>query len=251
MLDNITIGKYYPGKSKIHFMAPLAKVICLVCYFLMVFLCFDLRLSFLLFLMVCVIIELAHIHPRIYWNTFNNLKFLILLMIIINFLLGFNLELLTLSILRLVSIVLYMVVLTLTTTPLELTTGLQKFLTPLKILGLPTNKIAFSLSLALRFIPLMLEQKNKILKTQASRGVDFFNSSLKDRFIAVKALIVPLFNLTLDKSDQIAHAMNIRLYDVNFRRTNFRIRKWNTTDTFFILAHFTLLLAVIGNEFIW
>jgi energy-coupling factor transport system permease protein len=151
--------------------------------------------------------------------------------------------------LRLVSIVLYTSVLTLTTPPTEITYGLEQVLSPFKLIGLPVNKIALSISLALRFIPTIIDQGNKILKSQASRGIDYYNSSLKGKFMAIKSMIIPMFVITLKKADDLADAMTVRLYNVNAKRTNFRINKWFFFDTYKVMIHIAILFLIIYKYF--
>ena len=155
----------------------------------------------------------------------------------------------TISMLRLISIVLYTSILTLTTSPTEITYGLEKFLSPLKIIKVPVNKIALSISLALRFIPTLIDQGNKILKSQASRGVDYYNSNIKDKFMAIKSMLIPMFVITLKKSDDLADTMAVRLYNVNEKRTNFRVNKWSFFDIYMVIIHVCILILIIIKIF--
>lgn len=247
MLNDVVIGSYYPVKSKVHFMNPVSKVLCTILYIIMIFLCQDVRLMLLLMLLSVLMIEIAHLPKSIYLRTFRSLKFLIILMIIIYYFIGTDLETVLNMILRLINIVLYTTILTLTTPPTEITYGLQKSMSPLKLLGIPINKMSLSISLALRFIPTIIDQGNKILKSQASRGIDYYASGIKGKFTAVKSMLLPMFILTIRRADTLSEAMQIRLYNINSKRTNFRINKWGFFDTFLFLIHLGILVLIVAR----
>lgn len=247
MLNDVVIGSYYPVKSKVHFMNPVSKVLCTILYIIMIFLCQDVRLMLLLMLLSVLMIEIAHLPKSIYLRTFRSLKFLIILMIVIYYFIGTDLETVLNMILRLINIVLYTTILTLTTPPTEITYGLQKALSPLKLVGIPINKMSLSISLALRFIPTIIDQGNKILKSQASRGIDYYASGIKGKFTAVKSMLLPMFILTIRRADTLSEAMQIRLYNINSKRTNFRINKWGFFDTFLFLIHLGILVLIVAR----
>lgn len=245
MLNNITIGRYYPIKSKIHNMNPVIKIICTIIYVLTTFICSDIKIMLALTFLVVLMIELSHLPKKIYFNTFKSLRFLILFTAVIYYLVGTDLNSVVLMIIRLVNIVLYTTMLTLTTPPTEITYGLQKSLGFLKILNIPVNRMSLSISLALRFIPTIIDQGNKILKSQASRGIDYYASSIKGKFTAIKSMLLPMFILTIRRADNLSEAMQIRLYDINYKRTNFRINSPKIFDLSLLLMHFTIIGLII------
>lgn len=245
MLNNFIIGSYYPVKSKIHFMNPVSKILCTIIYIAMTFLCQDVKLMLLLTLLAILMIEMAHLPKSIYFRTLRSLKFIIILMVIIYYIIGTDLETVLNMTFRLINIVLYTTILTLTTPPTELTYGLQVALSPLKIIGVPVNRMSLSISLALRFIPTIIDQGNKILKSQASRGIDYYASSIKGKFTAIKSMLLPMFILTIRRADTLSEAMQVRLYNINSKRTNFRINKWGIFDTFLFLLHLGILVIII------
>ena len=122
-------------------------------------------------------------------------------------------------------------VLTATTKPLELTNALEWFMKPLKAIKFPVHEIAMTISLALRFIPTLLEETDRIMKAQASRGVDFQNGKFSEKIRAIISLIVPLFISALQRSEELANAMEARGYDPSAERTKFRVCKWKIGDT--------------------
>lgn len=247
MLNNVVIGSYYPVKSKVHFMNPVSKILCTILYILMTFLCQDIKLMLLLTFLAILMVEIARLPKSLYLRTFRSLKFIILFMIIIYYFLGTNLDTVLNMVFRLINIVLYTSILTLTTPPTEITYGLQKALAPLKLVGIPINKMSLSISLALRFIPTIIDQGNKILKSQASRGIDYYASNIKGKFVAIKSMLLPMFILTVRRADTLSEAMQVRLYNINLKRTNFRINKWGLFDTFLFLIHLGILVLIVAK----
>lgn len=242
------IAKYYPIKSRIHVMHPLSKIICTLLFITMTFLTYDLKFNVLIGILLFIIILNTNIPIKIYIKPIIGIKWLLLFILIINIIFKTNLLITIITILRLIYIILYTSVLILTTTPSEITYGLEKLFLPLKLIGIPVNRMALSISLALRFIPTIIEQGNKILKSQTSRGIDYYNSSIKEKISAVKSLIIPIFVLSVKRADDLALTMEIRLYDIDSKRTNFRQSKWQIYDTFLVLIHLLMfvLIAVKG-----
>lgn len=245
MLNKIMIGRYYPIHSRVHAMNPLAKIICTLLFIILVFLTYDIMLNVVIFALILLILLNTKVPLKIYFRTIDSVKWLLIFILIINLILGNSITITIISILRIIYIVLYTSVLTLTTPPTEITYGLEKFFTPLKILNIPVNRMALSISLALRFIPTIVDEGNKIIKSQASRGIDYYKSNLKGKIIALKSLIIPIFVLTIKRADGLSDAMEVRLYNIDKSRNNFRQNKWGFYDTFLILLHVSLLLLIV------
>ncbi len=131
---------------------------------------------------------------------------------------------------RLMSMITIMMVLTATTKPLEMTDAFEWYLTPFKLIGLPTHELAMILSIALRFIPTILEDTQRIMNAQASRGVDFAHGGLGTKIRAVVALIVPLFVSAFIRSEELADAMECRGYDPRAKRSRYRVAKFTWRD---------------------
>ena len=133
-------------------------------------------------------------------------------------------------ILRLILMISLTMVLTSTTKPMDMTYAFEWYLLPLKPLHFPTHEIAMTLSIALRFIPTLLDETERIMKAQASRGVDFNHGGLFKRFAAVIALIIPLFVSALERSEELANAMIVRGYDPRAKRTRYRLLRFSWRD---------------------
>lgn len=135
--------------------------------------------------------------------------------------------------------------LTLTTNPIEITDGLEALFNPFKKLGLPVHEMALMMSISLRFIPTLMEETEKIMKAQSSRGVDFSSGPLKERLRALVSLLVPLFIHSFKRAEDLAIAMEARGYKGGEGRTRFRIMKWHFRDTFCLIILVTLFCIVI------
>ena len=133
-------------------------------------------------------------------------------------------------ILRLILMISLTMVLTSTTKPMDMTYAFEWYMLPLKPLHFPTHEIAMTLSIALRFIPTLLDETERIMKAQSSRGVDFNHGGLFKRFGAVIALIIPLFVSALERSEELANAMIVRGYDPRAKRTRYRLLRFSWRD---------------------
>ena len=133
-------------------------------------------------------------------------------------------------ILRLVLMIALTMILTSTTKPMDMTYAFEWYMTPLKPIRFPAHEIAMTLSIALRFIPTLLDETERIMKAQASRGVDFNRGGLFKRFGAVIALIIPLFVSALERSEELANAMIVRGYDPKAKRTRYRLLRFSWRD---------------------
>ena len=249
MLNNIMIGKYLPIRSRVHLMNPLAKIICTMTFVLMCLFANSMLMNAMLFILIILMILNSKIPLKYFFKTIKSLRFLLLFTFVLNLCLNIYFETTLIMMSRLILLVLYTSILTLTTPPTEITYGLEKFLSPLKVLHLPVNRMALTISIALRFIPTVLDEANKILKSQACRGIDYNDSNFKNKLVAIKALIVPMFVLTIKRADGLAEAMEVRLFSIYQKRVNFRQNKWGFYDTYLVMIHLALVVTLIARSF--
>ena len=150
--------------------------------------------------------------------------------------------------LRIIILLLSSSLLTLTTKPTELNIGLESLLKPLKLLKVNVAVFSMMVSIALRYIPTLINEANKILKAQASRGVDFKESKLKDKINQIIALIIPMFIIAYKRASDLADAMEARGYDPDSERTSIRVLKYRSSDMV-SLIFITLLSAflIVGS----
>ena len=243
MLHNKTIGSYYPIYSRIHKMNPLIKIICTFLFVLMVFINNNVKIAILEGILLLLLLLISNVPIKIYLKQIFYLKWIVLFIIIVNILLKVDIIITLITILRLIYTILYTSILTFTTATFDITDGLRKFLSPLKIFKISVNKMVFSISLALRFIGTITNQGYKIMKSQASRGLDYNNSNLKVKIISIKSLVIPIFNKSLKMADSLADTLSLRLYDINKHyHKNYKVLFY---DIFILVIHISMLLLVV------
>jgi energy-coupling factor transport system permease protein len=139
--------------------------------------------------------------------------------------------------------------LTLTTTPIEITDGLETLLHPLKKVRFPVHEMALMMSISLRFIPTLMQETDKIMKAQIARGVEFSSGPIKERIKAVIPLLIPLFVSSFKRAEELAIAMEARGYRGGEGRTKYRLLSWNLSDTLqlLILVILTILLILLRS----
>ena len=274
-MNNITLGKYIPYNSFIHRLDPRFKIFAMIILMVSIFLNFSsIATNFdvyaILLLFVFILMKIAHIKVLSLFKQLRMMWFMILFLLIINILvpgdanLGFIIITSSFKIyfsaifntlyivLRLIIMLGISMILTSTTTPLQLTGALEWYMSPLKIFRFPVHEIAMTISLALRFIPTILEETDKIMKAQASRGVDFQRGKIKEKIRAIISLIIPLFISAFQRSEDLANAMEARGYNPQAKRTKYRINKWHFRDSvssLFLLMLFSLLIVMIVVKF--
>ena len=261
MLNDITLGQYFPGDSAIHRMDPRMKLMLTIAYIVGVFMVgnlpgYLLALAFL-YLVVCI----SGIRFKVLLKGVKPLRFIILFTFILNlffvqgetvlFELGFirlTQEALSNAVyfaLRLVFLVMGTSVLTLTTSPMQLTDGLERLLRPLQKLHFPAHELAMMMTIALRFIPTLLEETDKIQKAQMARGADFETGNLIARAKAMIPLLVPLFVSAFRRANDLAMAMEARCYRGGDHRTRLRELKYTRLDAYAALATCAYLAVIV------
>ena len=148
-------------------------------------------------------------------------------------------------VLRLINLVLLSSILTFTTSPMDLKNGLESLMKPLRVIKVPTAEIAMMISLVLRFIPTLLDETNKIIKAQASRGADFNESTFRQKMKQIISLLVPMFVVSFKRADDLANAMESRGYVIGEKRTSIDIMKLEFRDYFALFLVLILLTFVI------
>ncbi len=247
-MKNITLGQYYSVDSPIHRLDPRVKIVLAIFYIVIVFLSSNILSMGLLLLSALILIWLSNIPLRIVLRSVRSIVFIISFTAIINIFwttgegaplvdIGFVkvykeglVNALFLIIRIFVLIVGSTVLLTYTTTPIALTDGIERLLSPLKRLGLPVHDFAMIMTIALRFIPTLMEEAEKIMSAQKARGADFTNGSLIDRAKALIPILIPLFSSSIRHALDLATAMECRCYRGGEGRTRMKILKCTARD---------------------
>ncbi len=246
MLNNITLGQYYPVKSPIHSLDPRTKILLTVALIVAVFLVHSLVGYALLLLFLYAVCRVANIPFKMLLRGLKPLRFILLLTFLLNLffategkpLVQWSFITITDSgirhavhySLRLLFLVMGTSLLTLTTSPIMLSDGLELLMSPLKKLHFPAHELAMMMSIALRFIPTLMDETDKIMKAQMARGADFETGNLIARAKAMVPLLVPLFVSAFRRAGDLAMAMEARCYHGGEGRTRLRVLRMGRND---------------------
>ena len=273
-MKSITLGRYSPYNTFIHRMDARNKVICLIALMVAIFMQYNnwpttFIVGGALFVLITTILLLSRVSLKDIFKSLRVLWFLIIILLLINVLIpsntsgpvAFSIGSLPVYwdsifqslkvILRLVMMIEATMVLTATTKPLDLTYALEWFMTPLKVIKFPAHEVAMVISIALRFIPTLLDETERLMKAQSSRGVDFAHGKLSTRIKAIISLIIPLFISAFQRSEELADSMEARGYNPRGKRTKYRLLKFHFRDIiglFFVCAVLatTITIATLG-----
>ncbi|WP_099352764.1 energy-coupling factor transporter transmembrane component T family protein [Fredinandcohnia onubensis] len=257
---NIIIGRYIPGHSLIHQMDPRAKLLLIFFYVFIVFLANSVLTYALLGIYTLGIVLLTKVQLRYILSGLKPILWVILFTFILHVFLTKEGDLLVdfgwLQIyeggvtqgvfisLRLLYLIIMTTILTLTSTPIEITDGMESLLAPFKKIGLPTHELALMMSISLRFIPTLMQETEKIMKAQAARGVEFTSGPIKDRMKAVVPLLIPLFISSFKRAEELAIAMEARGYRGGEGRTKLRVLQWRGLDTLMLVLLFAMAIVL-------
>lgn len=255
MLQDITLGQFFPGESIIHRLDPRTKIISVFVLMILIFTADSAAAYIFLTLMTCAAVGVSKIPALTVLKALKPISWIILFTLLIH-LFTHNGEVLAefwifkltdeglifgvLISLRLILLMIFSSLLTFTTSPIQLTDALENLLSPLKKIGVPAHEFAMMMTIALRFIPTLLEELDKIVKAQKSRGVDFESGNFFNRLKNFVPVLVPLFISSFRRADELAMAMEARCYKGGEGRTHFRQLKFQRLD--FLVA---LMIAII------
>ena len=261
MLKDITLGQYYPVKSPVHSLDPRIKIILTIAFIVAVFLGTSLWAFIPVAAYIILATMLAHLPLKLLLKGIKPLRIILIFTFLLN--LFFNagetvlvevwkiritLEGLLTAIrfsMRLVFLVSGASLLTLTTPPVVLTDGMERLLSPLRKIGFPAHELAMMMSIALRFIPVLLEEADKIMKAQMARGADFESGNLIQRAKSMVPLLVPLFVSAFRRAGDLAMAMEARCYHGGEGRTRLRVLKLTMNDLYACLITAALIVVVV------
>lgn len=237
MIRDITLGQYYPEQSVIHRLDARTKILGTLLYIIEIFLVNSFVGFGLVILALGVLIGISRVPVRFIFKGLKAVVFIILLTFVLNLFMFdgtvlWHWKFLTITYeglyrscfmaLRLILLIIGTSMLTLTTKPMELTDGLEKLLKPFKRFGLPSHEIALMMSIALRFIPTLLEETDKIMKAQQARGADFESGNLIQRVKNMIPILIPLFVGSFRIAQDLALAMEARCYHGGVGRTRMK-----------------------------
>lgn len=237
MLRDITLGQYYQADSVIHRLDPRVKLISTICFIISLFLVDNFIGYAIAVVFLLVIIRLSKVPFKFLVRGMKAIVFLLLIAVVFNLFLTpgeplvsiwkltitkEGLRLAVFMAVRLVFLIMGSSLMTLTTTPNNLTDGMEKLLGPLKVFRVPVHEVAMMMSIALRFIPILLEETDKIMKAQIARGADFESGNLIKKAKSMVPLLVPLFISAFRRANDLAMAMEARCYRGGEHRTKMK-----------------------------
>ena len=260
MLKDITLGQYFPGNSLAHRLDPRTKLILTVLYIVILF-CATSFVSYgLVAALLAVGVKVSGVAPKALVRGLKPILFIICFTAVLNLfytpgdeLASFWIFTITrqgvatafFMVLRITMLIMGTFLLTYTTSPIALTDGLESLLGPLKKLRVPVHELAMIMSIALRFIPTLIEETDKIMSAQKARGADFESGSLLDRARALVPVLVPLFISAFRRADELAVAMECRCYHGGQGRTKLHVLRYQARDYLVLLAYAAVLAAVL------
>lgn len=260
MLRDITLGQYYPADSVIHKLDPRVKLFCTLIYIISLFCFRGIAALFTATVFLFGVIRASKVPFKFMVKGLKAIMILMLITALFNLFLtpgepvfSFWIFKITeagiknalLMAIRLTYLILGTSIMTLTTTPNELTDGLEKSLMPLSKIGIPVHAIAMMMSIALRFIPILIEETDKIMKAQMARGADFESGNLLKKVKNMIPLLVPLFVSAFRRADDLAMAMEARCYSGGTGRTKMKPLHYNGRDRIsyaVILAYLAVII---------
>lgn len=267
MFRNLTIGQYFPGNSVIHRLDPRTKLILIMVFIVALFMAKGLFAYVLVTAFMFAVIFAARVPIRMVFRGIRPILVILSLTLLLHFFTNHTGQMIwhwwRLSIYsggvsaglylagRLVLLVLMTSILTLTTSPISLTDGLETLLRPLRHIGVPGHELAMMMTIALRFIPTLIEEADRIMKAQMARGADFDTGNVLKRAKSLLPLLVPLFVSAFRRADELAVAMEARGYHGGEGRTRMKVLRYTLMDAaafsvMAILTTATLLLTFRG-----
>lgn len=258
MIRDITIGQYYPVKSTLHGLDPRTKILLTFAYIIALFLLDTVVGYGVVFLVLYAVIKISKVPIKYMIKGLKSIVVILLFTVTLNVfftrgetillewgILVISLEGIIMAVEMAVRLMLLIVgssILTLTTSPIQLTDGIEYLLTPFKKIGVPAHEIAMMMSIALRFIPILLEETDKIMKAQMARGADFETGNIMKRAKAMIPIMVPLFISAFRRAEDLAMAMESRCYRGGEGRTRMNQLQYNRQD----YVAFSIAILFIG-----
>ncbi len=264
-MNNLVFGKYIPIDSLIHRLDPRAKLIGLFLMITAIFIPKSWWVFLAIALLLTLALLLAKIGIKMIVQSFKPMIMMMIFLLVINALTVKMGEVLAtigsfaiysdaifntlFVIVRLMLMISITTLLTATTNPLDLTLGIEWLLKPLEVIHFPAHEVAMMVSIALRFIPTIIEETMRIMNAQKSRGVDFENGRLSEKISAILSLIVPLFSVAFERAYVLADAMEARGYVPGAERTRYHVLKFKLRDHLFIFICVLTLAFSIASRF--
>ena len=266
MITDITIGQYFPSDSPLHRLDARVKLVITLLYIVSLFLIKSFIGYAFVIIALAIVIKVSKVPFKFMVKGLKSLVFIIIFTALINVFtvkggetlvtfwkLSITMEGVFFAIkmaLRIILLIIGSSLLTLTTTPIKLTDGIEALRKPLSKIGVPAHDIAMMMTIALRFIPTLLDETDKIIKAQQARGADFDTGRLRDKARALVPILVPLFISAFRRADELAMAMESRCYNGGANRTRMNVMKVTSIDYTAIILFVVYWVVIIAMRII-
>ena len=259
-LKDITLGQYFPGNSLLHRFDPRSKILFTVLFIAAIFLCKGLVSYGITLLILLMMIGISKVQPRVFLKGMKPVVFIVVCTAILNLfytsgtvLWSWGILKITeegiwkagFMVLRILMLIACTLLLTYTTSPIFLTDGLEKLLRPLKKLNFPVHELSMMMSIALRFIPTLIQETDKIISAQKARGADFDSGNLIQKAKALIPILIPLFISSFRRAEELAIAMECRCYHGDEGRTSLRQLRYAGRDYGLIVFSIALCAGIV------
>lgn len=260
-LKDITLGQYFPGNSIVHRLDPRTKLIAVVLYIVALFLAKSFVTYGIMFLLLAVSIAVSKVPVKSIFRGMKPVVFIVIFTAILNLfytpgdtvLVRFWIFTITLEgvfnaffmVVRILMLIAGTFLLTYTTSPILLTDGLENLLGPLKKIHVPVHELAMIMSIALRFIPTLIEETDKIMSAQKARGADFESGNIIQKAKALIPILVPLFISAFRRADELAVAMECRCYHGGEGRTKLHVLQYEGRDYLALVLGLAVTAGII------
>lgn len=244
MFNDITFGRYYNYNSVIHRLSPVFKLISLMIMIVGIFF-IDSYIDILMFSLYLVLVMVySDIGIITYLKNIYSIKIFLLFIFIIDLIFNSNINNIVFDLYKLIFIIIYSSALSYTTSTSEITYGIERIL---KVFNnyIPVNDIAMIITLTIRYIPTLTMEADRIIKAQKMRGIDFDSKNIKNKISSLVGVFIPMFILSLKKSESLGDIMDLRLYNYGKSRTNYRTNSWKKIDSLLLILNIIILIIVI------
>lgn len=261
MLNDVTFGQYYPTQSFVHKMDPRTKLLALIAFIVVLFVADNFYALAACLVVLIAALAASHVPFGRVLRSVKGILFILIFTAVLNVffhggetiywewgILKITLEGIIFSVFlicRLFFLVMASSVLTLTTTPVALTDGIESLLKPLKYIKFPVHELALIMSIALRFIPTLIDETNRIISAQKARGADFESGNIFKRIKAIIPILIPLLISAFRRAEELGDAMDARCYSGSKNRTKYKKLRFGWRDLIAVLLFAALIAGVV------
>lgn len=244
------LSNYQNKNSIIHNINPTIKILCIIILLITSVISNTIIGHILILSIIIIMCYTTNIDIKYYIKKITNLNFFLITLFIFNLFFKIPLYDDIIIIFKLIEIIIYTTIITYTTNLKAMNYGIEKLLSFLKIFKINYKIITLSITLSISFIPIIIDQANKIIKSLKSRAVDFKNNTFSNKILIIKSIIIPIILTSLNRADKLATTMELNLFDINNIKSNYYKYKIKFYDILYLILHIGLLILIMKEEII-